>query len=45
MKIAILETGRPPGNLAERFGRYPAMFETLLGSGFSSASFDAAAGE
>ena len=45
MKIAILETGRPPGNLAERFGLYPAMFETLLGSGFSIVSFDAAAGE
>ncbi len=26
MKVAILETGRPPGNLAEQFGDYPAMF-------------------
>ena len=34
MKLAILETGRPPGDLAERFGDYPAMFERLLGAGF-----------
>ena len=34
MKLAILETGRPPGDLAERFGDYPAMFERLLGDGF-----------
>ena len=26
MKVAILETGRPPGNLADAFGDYPAMF-------------------
>ena len=45
MKIAILETGRPPGNLAVRFGRYPAMFQQLLGDGFKLESFDVAAGE
>lgn len=31
MRIAILETGTPPGDLAERFCDYPAMFRTLLG--------------
>ncbi len=30
MRIAILETGTPPGDLAERFCNYPAMFRTLL---------------
>jgi GMP synthase-like glutamine amidotransferase len=44
MKIAILETGRPPGQLAERFGDYPAMFELLLGDGFEVESFDVSAG-
>jgi GMP synthase-like glutamine amidotransferase len=41
MKIAILETGRPPGPLAERFGRYPAMFGQLLGPGFEILPYDA----
>lgn len=45
MKLAILETGRPPGNLAEEFGDYPAMFERLLGPGFVVESFDVPAGE
>ena len=45
MKIAILETGKPPGDLAERFGDYPAMFRDLLGAGFDVDSFDVAAGE
>src|SRR4051812_871217 len=31
MRIAILETGRPPADLAGRFGSYPQMFEALLG--------------
>src|SRR4051812_48246627 len=30
MKIAILETGKPPAPLIPRFGLYPAMFERLL---------------
>ena len=42
MKLAILETGRPPGDLAERFGDYPAMFERLLGPEFEIESFDVA---
>lgn len=45
MKLAILETGRPPGDLAQRFGTYPAMFERLLGDGFETSTFDVQAGE
>ena len=45
MKLAILETGHPPGNLQARFGSYPAMFARLLGPDFDIASFDVQAGE
>ena len=45
MRIAILETGRPPADLLPRFGSYPAMFERLLGPGFETIAFDVAAGE
>ncbi|QAY76228.1 type 1 glutamine amidotransferase [Sphingosinicella sp. BN140058] len=45
MRIAILETGRPPADLAGRFGTYPAMFADLLGRDFEAVSFDVAAGE
>jgi len=31
LRIAILETGRPPEPLEPRFGRYPEMFQDLLG--------------
>lgn len=44
MKLAILETGRPPGNLADEFGDYPQMFARLLGGGFAIESFDVEAG-
>ena len=44
MKLAILETGRPPGDLAARFGDYPAMFMALLGPDFDYARYDADAG-
>ena len=44
MKLAILETGRPPGDLAERFGDYPQMFANLLGPEFEVESFDVEAG-
>ena len=44
MKLAILETGRPPGKLAEQFGSYPAMFSELLGPDFEVESFDVQAG-
>jgi len=42
MRLAILETGAPPPALEERFGRYPAMFEALLG--LDARSYDVAAG-
>jgi GMP synthase-like glutamine amidotransferase len=45
MKIAILETGRPPGALAEQFGDYPTMFGHMLGDGFEIERFDAELGE
>lgn len=45
MKIGILETGRPPGDLTARFGDYPAMFGQLLGPGFEIESFDVEAGK
>jgi GMP synthase-like glutamine amidotransferase len=44
MKIAILETGRPPAPLQPRFGRYPAMFEKLLGQGSVAVSYDVTSG-
>jgi GMP synthase-like glutamine amidotransferase len=43
MNLAILETGTPPEPLIAEFGRYPAMFEALLG--LEAQSYDVAAGE
>ena len=40
MKLAILETGRPPGNLSSRFGDYPAMIAAMLGPGFEIDVYD-----
>lgn len=31
MRLAVLETGRPPGDLADRFGTYPDMYRAMLG--------------
>ena len=45
MKLAILEAGTPPEPLIAQFGRYPAMFERLLGNGIDYDSFDVPAGE
>ena len=45
MRIVILETGRPPGKLAEEYGDYPVMFERLLGDGFELERFDVEAGQ
>jgi GMP synthase-like glutamine amidotransferase len=45
MKLAILETGRPPCDLASQFGDYPSMFSEMLGPGFGVARFDVQAGE
>ena len=44
MKLAILETGVPPGDLATRFGDYPGMFGQLLGDGFDIEAFDVPSG-
>ena len=44
MKLAILETGTPPGDLESRFGDYPAMFARMLGPGFDFESFDVQSG-
>lgn len=43
MKLAILETGVPPGDLAETFGDYPDMFRKMLG--MEAPAFDVAAGD
>ena len=45
MQIGILETGRPPGDLAARFGDYPAMFAQMLGPDFEIERFDVQRGE
>ncbi|HEX6661138.1 MAG TPA: type 1 glutamine amidotransferase [Sphingomicrobium sp.] len=45
MKLAILETGRPPGDLSDWFGDYPTMFERLLGDEFEVETFDVQAGQ
>jgi GMP synthase-like glutamine amidotransferase len=45
MKIAILETGRPPGDLAIEFGDYPSMFREMLGPEFDAVSFHVQSGE
>lgn len=45
MKVAILQTGRPPGGLAEEFGDYPTMFSGLLGPEFEIDRFDVEAGD
>ena len=45
MKLAILETGRPPDPLADEFGSYPDMFAKLLGPAYEIQSFDAENGE
>ena len=44
MKLAILETGVPPGDLQTRFGSYPEMMLRLLGDGIEAETFDVAAG-
>ena len=42
MNLAILETGTPPEPLIAEYGRYPAMFEALLG--MAAQSYEVAAG-
>jgi GMP synthase-like glutamine amidotransferase len=43
MSLAILETGKPPGDLAASYGDYPTMFRALLG--LEARSYDVEAGE
>ncbi len=45
MKLAILETGTPPGDLEQKFGNYPSMFARMLGPEFQVETFDVQAGE
>ena len=45
MKLAILETGRPPEPLADQFGSYPDMFARLVGPAFDIETFDVEKGE
>jgi GMP synthase-like glutamine amidotransferase len=45
VRVAILETGRPPAALAPLFGDYVAMFRDLLGPRFETAAYDVAGGE
>ena len=45
MKIAILETGRPPAALIEDYGDYPTMFERMLGPGFDIDRLNVASGQ
>ena len=44
MKVAVLETGRPPDELVGRFGTYPEMYRRMLGLA-ELPSYDVAAGE
>ena len=43
--IGILETGVPPTDLAERFGRYDAMVRQMLGDGFGYRTYGVRDGE
>ncbi len=45
MTIGILETGRPPAELVERWGTYVDMVRTMLGTERSYRSYDVQAGE
>jgi GMP synthase-like glutamine amidotransferase len=46
MKLAILETGRPPAGVREQFGDYPSMFRKLFGEdAYDYATFDVEAGQ
>ncbi len=45
MRIGLIETGNPPGDLAETYGSYSAMFEALLGPEHSYRVYDVQKGE
>jgi GMP synthase-like glutamine amidotransferase len=44
MKLAVLETGVPPGDLGQRFGRYPDMYRRMLGLADPLPAYAVAAG-
>jgi GMP synthase-like glutamine amidotransferase len=45
LKIGLLETGEPPGDLMEKYGSYASMFEALLGPEHSYRVYDVQKGE
>lgn len=45
MRIGLLETGAPPAELQPAFGRYGAMFQTLLGPDHAYTTYDVQAGQ
>jgi GMP synthase-like glutamine amidotransferase len=45
MNLAVLETGVPPGDLAAQFGRYPDMYQHMLGLAEALPAYDVAAGK
>jgi GMP synthase-like glutamine amidotransferase len=45
VRLAVLETGVPPGDLAERFGRYPDMYARMLGLAQTLPAYAVADGE
>ena len=45
MKLAVLETGRPPEPLVGQFGTYPEMYQRMLRISEPLPSYDVAAGE
>lgn len=45
MKIGLLETGEPPGDLLDKYGSYASMFEALLGPEHSYRVYDVQNGQ
>src|SRR3989338_5732529 len=45
LKIGLLETGEPPGDLLQAYGGYGAMFQALLGSSHIYRAYDVQRGE
>jgi len=45
LKIGLLETGNPPGDLAETYGSYASMFEALLGPEHTYRAYDVQKGQ
>jgi GMP synthase-like glutamine amidotransferase len=45
VRIGILQTGGPPGDLAARFGSYGDMTRAMLGEGYETRVYDVPAGE